>query len=86
MNYFDNLEVIKQKIETCFGANDLKFGVHPLDEARVIEIRESAIINGIKLSDVQDTAFGFLHRNNCTSEDIKVQGIRIIEFFPENSN
>ena len=80
-NYSDNLAFIKQKIKTCFGENDLKFALNPLAEDSANKIKEFASVNGIELSDAQNIAFGFLHRNKCTSEHIKEQGIKVIEFF-----
>ena len=61
----------KEKIPGCFGGEDMKFGRHPLDEARARELRGQLDEEGVRWADVEREIRK--HLEGCTQEHIEAE-------------
>ncbi|MCU7875293.1 MAG: hypothetical protein KZQ84_00585 [Candidatus Thiodiazotropha sp. (ex Lucinoma borealis)] len=61
----------EQKLKGCFGIEDKKFGLHPADEQRGVELKALLEAQGVKWAQVEVEIHKFLE--GCSPEHIEEQ-------------
>ena len=81
IKHHDTIKEIKKRMPACFGAADVIFAGHAMDEKRAKELRKLAADNKISLAEVEDIALVFLHRKGSIPGHLKKQMIRVTKLF-----
>ena len=63
----------KKRLPACFGAMDLKFALHPADEARARAMMSDAFSAGASIDDVLSAIRDYLHGKGAKPEHIEKQ-------------
>jgi hypothetical protein len=71
----------QDRIARCFGAEDLKFGVHELDLQRGVELLDECVRSTVRLRDLKAAVARFLNGKTTDQDLISEQLQRIEECF-----
>ena len=73
----------KTKISGCFGMNDGKFGIHPLDREQAKEMLQEAIDAEVTMKEIIEACTEYMKDDGAGDPRIKeeIQKIRNLDFY-----